>query len=120
MKGWIALQFGKFVMRLIQWGISWVKTQTPEQAQQARRISKTKILNAKAKALETATDADDIAPIGAYNYMGFKTMKQAQHKLAEAFEVEAGDGGPLPIGEINPFTLEKIIRQAIHILDEEE
>jgi len=120
LKAWLALQTAKGMMWLIRLGIGWVKSITPEYAMTARRSSKTKIINQKAKALATLTEADDIAPLGAYVYMGFETMKQAQHKLGEAFCFQSPEGGPIPVCEIHPDRLEKIIREAIHILDESE
>lgn len=119
-KAWLALQAGKGMMWLIRQGIGWVKSVAPQYAMDARRSSKTKIINQKAAALATPGKADDIAPLGAYVYMGFETMKQAQHKLGEAFCFQSPEGGPIPVCQIHPDRLEKIIREAIHILDESE
>jgi len=117
MKAFFTLQFGKFVIWLMRLGLGWVKSVTPEYAITARKASKQKILNQKAKALETATELDDIAPIGAYNYMGFKTMQAAQKRLMDVYEIANVASGNEP--SIGPMgSVKVVVRDVIRILDE--
>lgn len=113
MKAWMAALSAKMAMWLMRQLVGYVKSETPERAMWARRLSKNRILNDKAKAAETATEVDDIGPLGAYTYMGFATMQQAQRCLGDALA---------NIGEMS-FDTEKArekIREAIRILDESE
>jgi len=120
MKAWMAGMSARIFLWLVRQGIGWVKSVTPEHAMAARRRSKEKIIRWKAKALATPGEGDDIAPIGSYGYMGFATMDRAKRKLAEIWDFKDGDGMPIPTEKVNPLKIDRIVREAIHILDEPE
>ena len=108
MKAFFAAQGARLMLWLIRQGMGWIKSETPEHAMWARRVSKNKILKQKLKASGTKTKADDIAPLAGYVYMGFDTMRRAQHMLGEA------------MNELDPEIKQDHIIQAIRILDELE
>jgi hypothetical protein len=117
LKAWIALQGAKTLMWLIRQGIGYVKSVTPDYALQARKASKQRILAQKAKALLTPGVTDDIAPLGAYVYMGFATMQDAQKKLMECYDILMPGAANEPAnGPANQVL--NVVRETIRILDE--
>ena len=95
-----------------------------------RRRSKAKIFAAKAKAIATATEADDIPPLAAESYMGFETMQRAQREMAEIYKTLDSYLGLIAVSE-RAFseseatyeirrTIRRHVTEAIRILDEAE
>jgi len=121
MKRMIALGVAKIATWLMHFLIGWIKGETPEYALAMRRRSKAKIFAAKAKAIATASEADDIPPLAAESYMGFETMQRAQREMAEIYRILDLLDSPTPTSSAEGrLAIRRYVTAAIRILDEAE
>ena len=118
----------KIAAWIMQFLVGWVKDATPQYAMMARRRAKKKILAEVKAAAATKTKADDIIPAGSDIFMGFATMRKAQHKIGEIFvplgRLAAGLNAGLDENKASTVLLLREIREtaneANRILDEAE